>query len=35
MSIFPLAANLAGAQQPDAPRIRTEDEAVRVAGGDG
>jgi len=33
MSIFPLAANLAGAQQPDAPRIRTEDEAVRVAGG--
>lgn len=33
MSIFPLAANLAGARGPDAPRVRTEDEATTLAGG--
>ena len=33
MSIFPLAANLASALQPDAPRVRTEDEATTLAGG--
>lgn len=33
MSIFPLAANLAAARQPDAPRVRTEDEATSLAGG--
>ncbi len=33
MSIFPLAANLAAARQPDAPRVRTEDEATTLAGG--
>lgn len=33
MSIFPLAANLAAARQPDAPRARTEDEATTLAGG--
>jgi hypothetical protein len=33
MSIFPLAANLAAARQPDAPRARTEDEATSLAGG--
>ncbi|MBL8545015.1 MAG: hypothetical protein JNL81_01045 [Hyphomonadaceae bacterium] len=33
MSIFPLAANLAAARNPDAPRIRTEDEATSLAGG--
>jgi len=33
MSIFPLAANLAGARQPDAPRVRTEDRATTLAGG--
>ncbi len=32
MSIFPLAANLAAARQPDAPRVRTEDEATTLAG---
>jgi hypothetical protein len=32
MSIFPLAANLAAARQPDAPRARTEDEATTLAG---
>jgi len=33
MSIFPLAANLAAARSPDAPRARTEDEATSLAGG--
>jgi hypothetical protein len=33
MSIFPLAANLAAARLGDAPRVRTEDEASRQAGG--
>ena len=33
MSIFPLAANLAAARDPDAPRARTEDEATTLAGG--
>lgn len=33
VSIFPLAANLAAARQPDAPRVRTEDEATTLAGG--
>ncbi len=33
MSTFPLAANLAGARRPDAPRARTEDEATSLAGG--
>ncbi len=33
MSIFPLAANLAAARHPDAPRARTEDEATTLAGG--
>ena len=33
MSMFPLAANLAAARNPDAPRARTEDEATTLAGG--
>jgi hypothetical protein len=33
MSVFPLAANLAAARLPDAPRARTEDEAMALAGG--
>lgn len=33
MSIFPLAANLAAARDPTAPRARTEDEATSLAGG--
>jgi hypothetical protein len=33
MSIFPLAANLAAARNPDAPCARTEDEATSLAGG--
>lgn len=33
VSIFPLAANLAAARHPDAPRARTEDEATTLAGG--
>jgi len=33
MSIFPLAANLAAARDPDAPLVRTEDEATSRAGG--
>ncbi len=33
MSIFPLAANLALARNPEARRARTEDEAVNLAGG--
>lgn len=33
MSIFPLAANLAAARNPGAPRARTEDEATSLAGG--
>ncbi|MEZ5996315.1 MAG: hypothetical protein R3C25_11240 [Hyphomonadaceae bacterium] len=33
MSVFPLAANLTAARQPDAPRARTEDEATTLAGG--
>lgn len=33
MSIFPLAANLAAARHPDAPRVRTEDQATSLAGG--
>lgn len=33
MSMFPLAANLAAARNPDAPRARTEDEATSLAGG--
>lgn len=33
MSIFPLAANLAAARQPDVLRARTEDEATSLAGG--
>lgn len=33
VSIFPLAANLAAARHPDAPRARTEDEATSLAGG--
>lgn len=33
MSSFPLAANLAAARLPDAPRARTEDEATTLAGG--
>ena len=33
MSIFPLAANLTAARDPNAPRARTEDEATTLAGG--
>lgn len=33
MSIFPLAANLAAARTPGAPRARTEDEAIGLAAG--
>jgi len=33
MSIFPLAANLAAARDPNAPLVRTEDEATSRAGG--
>jgi hypothetical protein len=33
MSIFPLAANLAAARNPNAPRVRTEDEATSLAKG--
>jgi len=33
MVIFPLAANLAAARNPEAPRVRTEDEATTLAGG--
>lgn len=33
MSIFPLAANLAAARAPGAPRARTEDEAMALAAG--
>ncbi len=33
MSIFPLAANLAAAREPNAPLVRTEDEATSRAGG--
>jgi len=33
MIMFPLAANLAAARNPDAPRARTEDEATTLAGG--
>lgn len=33
MITFPLAASLAGARAPDAPRARTEDEATSLAGG--
>jgi hypothetical protein len=33
MVTFPLAANLAGARDPGAPRARTEDEATSLAGG--
>ncbi len=33
MNIFPLAANLAAARNPEAPRARTEDEATNLAGG--
>jgi hypothetical protein len=33
MITFPLAANLAAARNPDAPRARTEDEATTLAGG--
>ncbi len=33
MSVFPLAANLAAARHPDAPRARTEDEATTLAHG--
>lgn len=33
MSAFPLAANLAAARHPDAPRARTEDEATTLAHG--
>lgn len=33
MSVFPLAANLAAARDPGAPRARTEDEATTLAGG--
>jgi len=33
MSSFPLAANLAAARDPQAPRARTEDEATTLAGG--
>ncbi len=33
MTTFPLAANLAGARAPNAPRARTEDEATSLAGG--
>lgn len=33
MSIFPLAASLAAARNPEAPRARTEDEATSLAGG--
>lgn len=33
MTTFPLAANLAAARSPDAPRARTEDEATTLAGG--
>lgn len=33
MSIFPLAANIAAAREPNAPRARTEDEATTLAGG--
>lgn len=33
MILFPLAANLAAARNPDAPRARTEDEATTLAGG--
>ena len=33
MNVFPLAANLAAARHPDAPRARTEDEATTLAYG--
>ncbi len=33
MSVFPLAANLTAARLPEAPRARTEDEAMVLAGG--
>lgn len=33
MNVFPLAANLAAARHPDAPRARTEDEATTLAHG--
>jgi len=33
MILFPLAANLTAARNPDAPRARTEDEASSLAGG--
>lgn len=33
MTTFPLAANLAAAREPSAPRARTEDEATSLAGG--
>lgn len=33
MSMFPLAANLAAARNPSAPRARTEDDATTLAGG--
>lgn len=33
MASFPVAANLAGARTPDAPRARTEDEATTLARG--
>lgn len=33
MTTFPLAANLAAARDPDAPRARTEDEATSLASG--
>lgn len=33
MASFPVAANLAGARAPDAPRARTEDEATSLARG--
>jgi hypothetical protein len=33
VSVFPLAANLAAARHPDAPRARTEDEATTLAHG--
>jgi hypothetical protein len=33
MSVFPLASSLSAARLPDAPRARTEDEAVALAGG--
>lgn len=33
MTTFPLGPNLRAAQAPDAPRVRTEEEAVSLAGG--